>query len=83
MDIRFLAIVGFIVGVLFHVWVVFSVLDDSSETDSPAVVPIATEAISTPVPEPTVLPDRTDCDEIRGTQYRSASERQYFLETCI
>ncbi len=83
LDIRFLAVIGFVFGVLFHVWVVFSVLEDSSEPDNPVVIPVATEAVATPTPDSTVLPDRTDCDEIRGTQYRSASERQYFLETCI
>ena len=83
LNIRFLAVVGFLVGILFHAWVVFAVLEDSSETAAPAVIPSATAAAVTPTPEPTVLPDRTDCEAIRGTQYRSASERQYFLGNCI
>ena len=29
------------------------------------------------------LPDRTHCEEIRGTSYRSASERDFFLSNCI
>jgi hypothetical protein len=29
------------------------------------------------------LPDRTNCDEIYGTQYRSEREKQFFLATCI
>ncbi len=31
---------------------------------------------------PTRLPDRTSCDEIRGTDYRSEAERQFFLANC-
>jgi hypothetical protein len=29
------------------------------------------------------LPDRTSCDEIRGTPYRSAAERDFFLANCV
>ena len=83
LDIRLLAVLGFVVGIIFHVWVVFAVLEDSSEPDLPSLIPNATIEAVTPTPAPTVLPDRTDCEEIRGTQYRSPSERQYFLETCI
>ena len=32
---------------------------------------------------PTDVGDRTSCDAIRGTAYRSESERRLFLETCI
>jgi hypothetical protein len=31
---------------------------------------------------PTRLPDRTSCADIRGTDYRSDSERQWFLANC-
>ena len=30
----------------------------------------------------TPLPDRHTCEEIRGTDYRSAVERQFFLQNC-
>lgn len=33
-------------------------------------------------PSATVLPDRNDCDEIRGTQYLSTTERAWFLANC-
>lgn len=38
----------------------------------------------TPPPEPTEedTEDRTDCDEIRGTPYRSNEERQWFEKNC-
>jgi lysophospholipase L1-like esterase len=48
-------------------------------TDPPAVDPTAT-------PGPTSVSatgDRTSCDAIRGTDYRSASERVFFLANCI
>ena len=32
---------------------------------------------------PTALPDRTNCNDIRGTDYRSATERQFFLANCV
>lgn len=32
---------------------------------------------------PTVLPDRTSCEQIRGTEYRSPTERQFFLTNCV
>jgi hypothetical protein len=35
---------------------------------------------STPTPAPT---DRTTCDAIRGTDYRSDSERQFFEQNCL
>ena len=51
-----------------------------SPSDEPTEVP--------PLPSPEgaataqALPDRTSCDEIRGTSYRSPSERDFFLESC-
>jgi lipoprotein-anchoring transpeptidase ErfK/SrfK len=38
---------------------------------------------SAPNAPPTVLPDRGDCDEIRGTDYHSETEREWFLEYCL
>jgi hypothetical protein len=47
-------------------------------------------ATATPVPptatlepEPTPLPERTSCEEIRGTEYRSEQERQFFIANCV
>jgi hypothetical protein len=28
-------------------------------------------------------PDRSNCDEIRGTQYRSNAEREWYLGNCL
>lgn len=40
--------------------------------------PIATPTTAAPTP----LPDRTNCDAIRGTDYRSETERQWFQQNC-
>ncbi|HEU0075735.1 MAG TPA: DUF5666 domain-containing protein [Dehalococcoidia bacterium] len=48
--------------------------------------PQVPEPTASPVeaePTPTTLPDRTSCDEIRGTEYRSAGEREFFLANCL
>ena len=82
-----IAIVAFVFGVLLNGYIALSILDDgsssaaSSEEESPIIVP------ANPTAEPTAthtpLPDRTDCDEIRGTDYRSPAEREFFLANCV
>lgn len=39
-------------------------------------------AVATPVPTATVVADRTDCAAIRGTDYRSSTERDWFNKNC-
>lgn len=48
-------------------------------TSTPAPVTATAERKATPTPRPA---DRTDCDAIRGTAYRSTSERDWFLANC-
>lgn len=54
--------------------------------DSPTSSPVPPTPVPTPPPspppEPAVLPDRTNCNEIRGTDYRSPTERLWFLDNC-
>ncbi|HEU0072958.1 MAG TPA: hypothetical protein VFS30_03035 [Dehalococcoidia bacterium] len=82
-----IALVAFVFGVLLNGYIALSVLDDGtsnaapSSEEAPLIVPAAATAVPTATPTP--LPDRTDCDEIRGTDYHSASEREFFLENCI
>lgn len=53
--------------------------------------PTAARVASTPTtissvlaaPTPSPLTDRTDCDEVRGTDYRSPTEREWFLANCL
>jgi hypothetical protein len=56
----------------------------AQQTATP-VSPTATSVppATTVQPELTPLPDRTSCEEIRGTDYRSEAERQFFFENCI
>jgi ABC-type transport system substrate-binding protein len=43
---------------------------------------VAATPATTPTPGPTKQPDRTSCAAIRGTDYRSDTERAYFLANC-
>jgi hypothetical protein len=54
--------------------------ESPTPTSSHTTTPSATPSIT---PTATPLPDRADCDDIRGTAYRSAAERQYYLSRCI
>lgn len=85
-----IAVIGFVVGILFHACVIFAVLDDGSGGSTAANTvntgsdtPVQT---TTAVPQatPTTSPtgDRTNCNAIRGTEYRSEAERQWFIRNC-
>ena len=75
-----LAAVGFLTGVLLHACIVFAVLDDGEST---ANAPDGRTIVTPPAaPSVTVVADRTSCEEIRGTDYRSESERQWFITNC-
>jgi len=50
--------------------------------ERPSATPAATST-ATPRPTETTLPDRLDCEEARGTDYRSPAEREWFLANCI
>lgn len=86
-----IGIAAFIFGVAMHFWVATSILEDDGEAEQADTIaatatPDAGEATITPTtgprPTETPLPDRTSCDEIRGTQYRSVAEREFFLANC-
>ncbi len=64
--------------------VAVSALADGCRSTGPAA-PTETptpKATPTPMPTPTPLPDRKACEEIRGTEYRSPTEREWFLKNC-
>ena len=46
-----------------------------SETATPPTAPS--------LPPPSPLPDRTTCEEIKGTDYRSQTERAWYLAHCV
>lgn len=80
-DIHQTALVAFIVGVLFHVCVVYAVLGGDGG-DSATTTPFRPTVETTTQRTPTRLPDRTDCAEIRGSDYRSENERLWFIRNC-
>ncbi len=89
MSLLVIGVAAFIFGVAMHFWVATTVLESDGEAESNNVAATATpEANEEPTPTvgpqatATPLPDRTNCDEIRGTQYRSVAEREFFLENC-
>ena len=73
---------AFVLGVLLHACVAMAILDAG---DGREATPAQPSASATPeaTPAPDVLPDRTDCEEIRGTEYRSLTERDFFRANCI
>jgi hypothetical protein len=89
-----IGVAAFVFGVFMHYYVATSILNDDGEAESAGTTIAATAtpagtaggATVTPSVQPqataTPLPDRTSCDEIRGTQYRSVSEREFFLANC-
>ena len=88
-NVALIALVAFVIGVLINGYIALSVLDSDddgsggatpSSEDAPIIVPAA--SVEGP-PTETPLPDRTSCDEIRGTEYRSLTEREFFLANCI
>ena len=50
--------------------------------ESVSTTTTAEESTGGTMPSPE-LTDRTNCDEMRGTQYRSEAERSFFLANCI
>jgi hypothetical protein len=81
-DLRQVAIGAFIIGVFLHACVAVAVLDGggsgSSGGDGQRTI------TSGPAAPPTRTPllDRADCSAIRGTDYRSENERQWFIRNC-
>ncbi len=55
----------------------------SNGVKAPAAAPNATSQAGKTTAATTPLPDRHDCNEIRGTQYRSDAERDFFQANCI
>jgi predicted secreted Zn-dependent protease len=55
----------------------------ATSLSSPPAAPTEIPALPTPEGAQQPLPDRATCDEIRGTDYRSDSERDFFRTTCV
>jgi hypothetical protein len=72
---------GFVVGVFLHACAFMVILDDGGG-GSAEVSSGGSEPANQPAPTATRIPDRTNCDDIRGTDYRSDTEREWFLRNC-
>ena len=78
------ALGAFIVGVFLHVCVLSAVLGDGGADRKPTPPSRAPSGGAPPTvaATPTRPADRTSCDAIRGTDYRSEAERRWFLSNC-
>lgn len=77
--------IAFVVGLLFHVCVVYAVLDGGSSPEAagqPAIIATTVATARPPTPTPNPKGDRTSCADIRNTDYRSPTERDWFLRNC-
>lgn len=82
-NIAAIAIIGFMTGLILWFGGACLVLGNGGADGSPRPGPAGN--ISTPLPPrptATTLADRTSCGEIRGTEYRSEAERQWFRQKC-
>lgn len=83
-DLKQVAAVAFVMGVLLHACVIMTVLGDGSGSGAGGLptVEVTPAAPAAGPPRPTPLQDRSSCSEIRGTDYRSEAERRWFLANC-
>src|SRR3972149_5195906 len=80
LGLRRTAIAAFLIGVALHACVALTILDDGKSSGPPLqVAPVVPTATATP----SGPPDRTSCEEIRNTDYRSTTERDWFRSHCI
>lgn len=81
-NVAAIAVIGLMVGMVLWLGGACLILgsgDDPVPTQrSPATVATPRSAVATA----TRLPHRTDCAAIRGTEYQSEAERQWFLVNC-
>ncbi len=76
------AAIGFVVGVGLHALAFTAILDDGGDGASTLPAPVELVPAEQPLATPVVLPDRTSCAEILGTQYRSIPERDWYRSNC-
>ena len=77
------ASLGFLVGSQPELISPASPESPASPTATATPSQLTVTRLNTPTPSPTPLPDRDDCDEIRGTEYRSLAEQQRYTATCL
>jgi hypothetical protein len=67
--------------VVFHACVAMAVLGGGDDGESPTTP--RQEAVERVTATPTPLVNRANCTEIRGTDYRSETERIWFQANCV
>ena len=79
-----MAVIAFIVGVTLWGGVACLVLGSGADAGKGARPSASTPraVVTAPAGIVTALPDRRSCSEILGTDYRSAAERQWYLDNC-
>lgn len=82
-----IALAAFVFGIFLHVAVIYAVLGESKGSHHEIAQPqpaagAAQPAVAVATPTPSKLADRTSCDAIRGSDYRSDTERQWFKTNC-
>jgi hypothetical protein len=82
LSLKTVAVLAFIVGVALHGCVALTILGSNGDSDDDPGIDVTSPGPSGPG-SPTQLPDRTSCDEIRGTEYRSDAEREFFQANCV
>lgn len=81
-NVATIAIIGFMAGLVLWMGAACLVLGSGGDGSPSSASP---GAVSTPrgaAPTATAAAFRTDCAAIRGTDYRSEAERQWFLANC-
>jgi hypothetical protein len=81
-NVATIAILGFMAGLILWVGGACLVLGDGGGDGGPSLPAGSVSTPATARQTPTALADRTNCAEIRGTDYRSPAERQWFLANC-
>jgi hypothetical protein len=85
-NIAAIAFFGFMAGLILWLGGACLVLGSGGQgLPNPAIQQQQQQNVSTPkaaTASPTRLADRTNCAEIRGTDYRSEAERRWFLANC-
>jgi hypothetical protein len=82
LSVKTVAVLAFIFGVALHGCVALTILGSNGDSDDDPGTEVTSPGPNTPG-SPTQLPDRTSCDEIRGTEYRSDAEREFFQANCV
>ncbi|HXH20514.1 MAG TPA: hypothetical protein VNN10_00680 [Dehalococcoidia bacterium] len=81
-NVATVAVLGFMAGLVLWVGGACLVLGSGGDDTGRPLTPRNISTAPAARPTATTLPNRTNCAEIRGTEYRSEAERQWFIQNC-